>query len=137
MVKIYKANKSDNLEAEWDRLNIAHYGKEIHWQEKKYRFKAVEDDELVGTIEGKLEGDILYIAALMIKENTRGKGIGTSLIKQAEAFGKKHGARKTWLLTGKGWPANTFYTKLGFEVSGYLPDFFFQTDFVIYTREIK
>jgi ribosomal protein S18 acetylase RimI-like enzyme len=137
MIEIAKALKKENLDIEWERVNIPHYGKEIHWTDKKFRFKAVEDGELVGTVCGKFESGVVYIAALITKEGARGKGVGTMLIQKAEEFGKKHGAHKTWLVTGKNWPANTFYKKLGFEQIGSLPDFYFHTDFVIYARPIK
>jgi len=137
MVEISKALEKDNLDEEWNRLNIPHYGKEIVWTDKKFRYKAVEDGELVGTVSGKFESGVVYIAALITKEGVRGKGVGTMLIQKAEEFGKKLGAHKTWLVTGKNWPANAFYRKLGFELIGSLPDFYFHTDFVIYARSIK
>lgn len=137
MVKIIKALKKENLDEEWNRLNISHYGKEVMWTDRKFRFKAVEDGELLGTVSGKFESGVVYIAALITKESARGKGVGTMLLQKAEEFGKKLGAHKTWLVTGKSWRANTFYKKLGFENIGSLPDFYFHTDFVIYARPIK
>jgi ribosomal protein S18 acetylase RimI-like enzyme len=110
---------------------------EVVWKEKHYRFKAVENGKIVGTIEGKCESGIVYISALITAKDSRGKGVGTMLIKKAEEFGRKMGAHRTWLVTGKDWSENAFYKKLGFELIGNLPDFYFHTDFVIYTRLIK
>jgi ribosomal protein S18 acetylase RimI-like enzyme len=137
MIKISNATSKDSLLDEWHKVDIPHYGKRIEWNEKKFRFKAVEDGKLVGTIDGKHESGVVYISSLITSENTRGKGIGTMLIKKAEAFGKKLGAHRTWLITGKDWAENAFYKKLGFELIGNLPDFHFHKDFVIYTRLIK
>lgn len=136
MLKIINALKKDSLEHEWDLMNKEHYGKEIKWQEKHFRFKALENGKLVGTIDGKYESGVLYIGALITAEKNRGKGIGSALLKKAEEFGKKYGAHRTWLLTGKDWTSNNFYQKLGFKLIGDLPDFYFHTDFVIYTRII-
>ena len=137
MIKISKATNKEILDEEGHLLDNIHYGKKIEWTEKKFRFKAVNDGKLIGTIEGKFESGVVYISALITAESARGRGIGTMLIKKAEKFGKKFGAHKTWLVTGKDWSENTFYKKLGFELIGNLPDFYFHKDFVIYTRPIK
>lgn len=137
MIKISKATNKDSLIEEWHKVDVPHYGKSVEWNENKFRFKAVEDDKLVGTINGKYESGVVYIDSIITKEEVRGKGIGTMLIKKAEEFGKKYGAHRTWLITGKDWLENAFYKKLGFKIIGELPDFHFHKDFVIYTRLIK
>jgi ribosomal protein S18 acetylase RimI-like enzyme len=137
MIKISKASAKDVLIEEWHKVDIPHYGKPIEWDEKKFRFKAVENGELIGTIDGKHESGVIYIASLITATKVRGRGVGTMLIKKAEEFGKKLGAHRTWLITGKNWSENAFYKKLGFELIGNLPDFYFHKDFVIYTRLIK
>lgn len=136
MIKISKATDKDSLKKEWNRVNKPHFGRNINWIEKKFRFKAVENNKLIGTIEGKYESGVIYISAIITAENARGRGVGTKLIKKAEEFGKKYGAHKTWLFTGKDWSENAFYKKLNFKLVGNLPNFYFHKDFVIYTRPI-
>ncbi len=138
MHTITKAKKTDNLEYEWRKVDMVHYGFPVtKWVEKKFRFKAVEENKIIGIIDGKIEAGTIYIETLIVAKNSRGKDIGTSLLITAEAFGKKYGAHRTWLVTGKNWAENIFYTKLGFTKAGELPDFFLHTDFVIYTRKIQ
>lgn len=137
MIEISKATNKEALNEEWNFLNQAHYGKEVEWQEKKFRFKATENGEILGTIDGKYEAGVIYIGALIVVKKARGKGIGTMLIEKAEALGRKYGAHRTWLITGKYWGENIFYQKLGFKMIGELPDLHFHKDFVIYTRLIK
>lgn len=137
MIKISKATKKEVLDKEWQDLINAKYGKGEKWIEKHFRFKAVENGKLIGTIDGKYEPGVIYIAGVMAAEDSRGRGVGTMLINKAEEYGKKLGAHKTWLVTGKDWSSNVFYKKLGFELVGDLPDFYFHKDFVIYTRPIK
>jgi GNAT superfamily N-acetyltransferase len=137
MIKISKATNKDLLLDEWHRVDIPHYGKRIEWNEKNFRFKAVENGKLIGTIDGKHASGVIFIGDIITAHNVRGRGIGTMLIKKAEEFGKKLGAHRTWLFTGKDWSENAFYKKLGFELIGNLPDFHFHKDFVIYTRLIK
>lgn len=138
MLTITKAKKKENLEKEWRRVDTAHYGKPVtKWIEKKFRLKAIEDEKLVGIVDGKVEAGTIYIETLMVAESARGKDLGTSLLLAAEEFGKKHGAHRTWLITGKHWAENLFYKKLGFIQVGELGDFYLHTDFVVYTRKIQ
>lgn len=137
MIIISKATQKEALTKEWHDFTHLHYGEGTRWIEKKYRFKAVENGRIVGTIEGRYEPGVLYIAALMVADDTRGKGVGTILINKAEEFGKKLGAHRTWLSTGKDWSTRVFYEKLGFTVIANLSDFYFHKDFVIYSRLIK
>lgn len=137
MIKIVKATRKDSLIDEWHKVDIPHYDKPVEWNEAKFRFKAIEDGKLVGIINGKHESGVVYINSLITVESVRRKGIGTMLINKAEAFGKKLGAHRIWLITGENWSANDFYRKLGFQKLGDLPDLHFHKDFVIYTREIK
>ena len=137
MIKITKATKKDSLEKDWQDLIDQNYGKNKKWKERYFSFKAVDNGKIVGTIEYKYEPGVVYISALMITKEYRGQGIGTMLLNRAEEYSKKLGAHKLWLLTGKIWPSNNFYKKLGFKFVTDLPDFYFHKDFVLYTREIK
>jgi len=140
MVTISKATKKDilgwNMD-EWHKVDLIHYGKDAKWNEKKFKFKAVEDGKLLGYLLGKHEAGVIYLESLITLEEVRGKGIGTMLVNEAEKFGKKLGAHRIWLVTGKDWPENAFYLKLGFINIGTLPDLYYHTDFVIYSKPIK
>lgn len=137
MIKISKASEHDELGQDWQKIINKHYGQGLPWWEKYYRFKAVENGKLLGTIDGKIEPGCVNINTLMTTENARGKGIGSLLINKVEALGKKLGAHRTWLFTGIDWQSNSFYKKLGFKIIGSLKDFYYHKDFVIYTRLIK
>lgn len=137
MIKISKATSKETLHGEWQTFSHLHYGQGAKWVEKSYRFKAVEDGKILGTIEGKYEPGVIYIAALMVTDDARGRGIGTMLINRAEEFGKKLGAHRSWLCTGVDWSNRAFYEKLGFTAMANLSDFYFHKDFVVYTRLIK
>ena len=137
MIKISNASDKEQLGNEWQNFTVEKYGKGAKWIEKNYRFKAVENGKILGTVEGKYEPGVIYIAALMVTDEARGKGIGTLLIDKVEEYGKKLGAHRTWLSTGKDWSTRAFYEKLGFKVMANLSDFYFHQNFVVYTRLIK
>lgn len=136
MIKISKATAQESLAQEWQSFTRQQYGEGTKWKELTFRFKATENDVIIGTIEGKYEPGVLYIAALMVSETARGKGIGKKLIEYAEKWGKNKGAHRIWLTTGKDWSNRAFYEKIGFVYLAELPDFYFHKDFVIYTRTI-
>lgn len=133
---IRKRTKDFSLKA-WHAVDKAHYGKDVEWNEQKFYYMAEEDGHVLGTIRGKHESGVVYIGTIIVDEKARGRGIGTMLINKAEEFGKKLGAHQMWLITGKDWSENIFYKKLGFKITGTLPDFNFHKDFVIYTKSIK
>jgi GNAT superfamily N-acetyltransferase len=140
MIKISKATRKDinNFsEKEWERIDKLHYGRVVEWKEQNFKFKATEDGKVVGLISGKLEAGVVYIGMIVTLECAMGKGVGRMLVGKTEQFGKRHGAHKMWLITGKDWSENVFYKKLGFKIEGDLPNHHYHTDFVIYTKPIK
>lgn len=52
--------------------------------------KCILDNELVGCVELRKEDDKLYLGMLSVKPNTQGKGIGKSLLLEAEVHAKKN-----------------------------------------------
>lgn len=140
MIKILKASKKSTIEwskKEWHKVDISHYGRHVEWNGKHFRFKAIDGREIVGLIDGKHESGVVYIDTVITKDNYRGKGVGTLLLKKAEEFGRNLKAHRMWLITGRNWNENKFYLKLGFKKLAVLPDWHFHTDFVIYTKEIN
>jgi GNAT superfamily N-acetyltransferase len=136
MITLTKATSKDSLLDEWHKVDVPHYGRAIQWNEKKFRFKAVEDGKLIGTVDGKHVSGVVYIDSLITVESARGRGVGKLLVDKVEEVGRKLNAHRIWLITGKTWKENGFYQKIGFKKIANLPDFHFHTDFVIYTREI-
>lgn len=136
MITISKATNNDRLTDEWHNVDIDHYGKHVEWNDQKFRFKAVINGTLVGTIDGKYASGVVYIDSLITAQHVRGQGVGRMLVETVAAWGKKLGAHKMWLITGKSWKENGFYQKIGFIKIAELPDFHFHTDFVIYTKLI-
>ena len=140
MIKISKVSQKEFKsfgEKEWPKVDIVRYGHGVEWNNHEFRFKATENGKVLGTISGDYESGIIYITFIITAQGARGKGVGTLLMQEAEEFGKKLGAHRIWLITGKDWPENAFYKKLGFQIVGTLPDFHFHKDFIIYTKAIK
>ncbi|MDP3973760.1 MAG: GNAT family N-acetyltransferase [Candidatus Daviesbacteria bacterium] len=139
MIKITKASyrqiKDFNLK-EWHGVDIEHYGKEVEWNDKKFIFKAEEEGQTVGTISGRYASGVVYISEIIVAKSKRGKGVGSALMKKIEEFGKKLGAHKIWLITGKDWSENKFYRKLGFKKGAILPRHNFEKEYIIYSKFI-
>lgn len=137
MISISRASKKETKsfnEKEWHGVDIEHYGQRVDWHERKFRFQATQDGRLLGDISGKHESGVLYIGQIIVAADQRGKGIGEMLMNAAEDFGRRMGAHKAWLITGKTWKANAFYRKLGYAKTADLPRHHFQQDFVIYSK---
>ena len=141
MIQITKASKKATKkdikkfdEKEWHDLDIEHYGKRVEWKEKYFLFKATDDTKLVGYVSGKHESGILYIDNIIVAHDYRGRGVGKALIDKVVEFGKKYGAHKVHLSTGKGWKAEKFYQALGFKKICLLPNHHFHKDFVLFEK---
>ena len=140
MIKIIKTTEKEIAKfnkKEWRNADMEYYGKIVNWEKKKFAFKAIENKKTVGTINGKYEVGVLHIKEIIVGKEKRNKGIGQKLMKEAENFGKKSGAHKIHLITGKYWKNNIkFYKSLGFKKTGYLPKHYLKQDFIIFEKFI-
>ena len=84
----------------------------------------VEYDE-EGNIAGGLIGGTywgwMYVDILWVREDRRGRGIGSALLREAECEARRRGCHHVHLDT-MSWQAPEFYKKHGYEVIGTLPD---------------
>ena len=76
-------------------------------------------DELVGGLWGRSLWGSLFVEILFVPAMLRGRGIGTSLLRQAEQEAIRRGCRDIWMET-YAFQARTFYEKLGFTIFGRL-----------------
>ena len=76
---------------------------------------AIRDDsgKVVGGVIGRLSGDSVYMEIVYNDEVVRGTGLGTEMMRMAEAEAKRLGAREAWLYT-MSFQAKPFYEKLGY-----------------------
>lgn len=79
-------------------------------------------DAIVGGLWAQSVYDWLFVELLFLPEDLRGKGMGSTLMREAEAIAMKRGCVGVWLDTYS-FQARGFYEKLGYEVFGLLEDF--------------
>ena len=75
----------------------------------------------IGGLWGRSVYDWMYVELLAVPEALRGKGVGSDLMRQAEAVGRERGCIGIWVDT-YGFQAPDFYARLGFERFGTLDD---------------
>jgi ribosomal protein S18 acetylase RimI-like enzyme len=89
-------------------------------EDKIFMVRVVDHSEcLVGGVLANCYWNGLEIDTLWVEDSARGKGLGSSLVNQAESFGIENGAVVSFLKTVE---AKGFYEKLGYEVYGVLED---------------
>ena len=82
---------------------------------------AEDQGRLIALVDAELESwrRVLKVWNLLVDEEYRRHGIGTRLMRSAEAFALENRCRAISLETqATNWPALSFYIKLGFEVCG-------------------
>jgi ribosomal protein S18 acetylase RimI-like enzyme len=86
-----------------------------------FRIRA-EDGSLLAGIAGYIWARWLYISSLWVHPAKRGRGIGLSLLQQAERFALKNGCRDAYLTTFD-FQAPGLYRRHGYQIFGQLPDY--------------
>jgi [ribosomal protein S18]-alanine N-acetyltransferase len=91
-------------------------GREVHvW---------AEEGAVLGVVVLVLEGALVgYVNALCVAPEARGRGIGTALLRQAEARSARVAPDVFLCVSSFNHRARAFYERLGYEVVGELPDY--------------
>ena len=88
-------------------------------RDKKFLFSAMEEAEFIGGICGNVYWNGLEIDTIWVGECHQGKGVGVSLLMEAEKYAIGNGAVVSFLKTVD---AKEFYEKSGYQVYGILED---------------
>ena len=98
-------------------FNKKHFSKLLK-NKKNVAFGAFLKDVRIGIIVVKADfGGVIFIHWLVVKEDYRGKGVGTLLLKQVEMWALKHKYHYAYLLTETD-KNIAFYKKRGFRYVG-------------------
>lgn len=81
-----------------------------------------EDGQVVGGLWGRTAYGWLFVELLFVPESLRGRGVGRTLLQQAEDEARARGAVGIWLDTF-GFQARPFYERLGYRVFGEIKDY--------------
>jgi GNAT superfamily N-acetyltransferase len=123
--EIVVADDPPPAERESIRAPLSAYN-EMRGGPANYRAMAIllrdaESGETIGGLWGWSVYDWFRIDLLFVPEQLRGEGLGTRLVRQAEAIARERGHIGMWVDTFD-FQAPGFYQKLGYEVFGVLPD---------------
>ena len=115
-MKIEKVESNEEIENFIEEEQEKYEAKnEIVCNYTPFCFIAKENDELVGAIAGATFFSEVYIDELVVKEDLRGKDIGTKLINAVEEYYKDSGFNNMNTCTNE-FQAPKFYEKCGFEL---------------------
>ena len=88
-------------------------------KDKKLLFSAIEEAEFIGGISASVYWNGLEIDTIWVEDCHRGRGVGVSLLMEAEKYAISNGAVVSFLKTVD---AKEFYEKSGYQVYGILED---------------
>jgi GNAT superfamily N-acetyltransferase len=85
---------------------------------------AIEDAErrVIGGLWGRTAYDWLFVELLFVPESLRGRGVGSDLMRRAEAEAIKRGCRGAWFDPFE-FQARGFYERFGYTCFGELGDY--------------
>jgi ribosomal protein S18 acetylase RimI-like enzyme len=122
---------------EWPRADREHFGdREIQLEKKSFKLVALLGEKIMGYVACTLDMGVLYIDSLIVGHEYQRQGVGSALMRAAEAQGKAMGAHKAWLETGIAWNARMLYDQMGYTVVVILRNHYGNEDYVLYEKEI-
>jgi GNAT superfamily N-acetyltransferase len=85
---------------------------------------AIEDErgQMIGGLSGATAFGWLFVELLFVPESLRGQGVGTELLRRAEAEAVTRGCHSVWLDTFE-FQARGFYERLGYTCFGELKNY--------------
>lgn len=81
-----------------------------------------EQGQVIGGLWGRTAYDWLFVELLFVPEPLRGQGVGTDLMRRAEAEAAARGCHSAWLDTFE-FQARGFYERLGYRCFGELANY--------------
>jgi GNAT superfamily N-acetyltransferase len=85
---------------------------------------SLNDDagEMVAGLYAQMYYSWMFVELLWVAEHSRGHGLGSKLLAQAEEQAREHGCHSVWLDTFS-FQARGFYERCGYTLFGDLPDY--------------
>ena len=107
--------------SERERMSIEDFGARVWdrpgWQPWNLRLLHNEAGELVGAVHVYLADDAAYVARIVVRPDHRGRGLAPTMLVDAFALAREHGAGRCYLSTDTRAGARGLYEKVGMVVA--------------------
>ena len=139
-LEVSVVDRPDPVVAAWADEQWASYSRERYGDAvlpiTPYALVARADDRPVGFADGEIRGPVLRIGRLIVSPQWRSLGVGSHVLRAVERLGLERGCGRVRLETLSGGPAEQFYAGRGYVVTGTLPRWREERDFVLMERDI-
>jgi ribosomal protein S18 acetylase RimI-like enzyme len=136
--RVVGANKrpvSAFVRNEWRRF---HAERGYDWRVRKHSFSATEKGRILGYVSMETHGGVAYLLKLIVSKRTRGRGIGSRLLRMFEAEAKREKCHTMILRTSdRHTEAMRFYRDRGYRVIATLKDHMFHFTWYYLEKKLK
>jgi L-asparaginase II/GNAT superfamily N-acetyltransferase len=118
------------LREQWGRADEEILGRRFDWRVERLVLIARDRRDVVGVLRGHIVGGVAAVDELIVREDRRGRGIGSRLLAGFEQEARLLGGHKCTLRTPRGARAEGFYRSRGYVREHLITEHHFGFDFV-------
>jgi len=102
------------LREQWPAVDREYFGRSVEWTAEPYCLLNRRDGEVTAVLRGHFIGGVASVDELMVREGSRGCGVGSLLLGQFEEEARRRHCTRIVLRAVKDTPAEDFYRKRGY-----------------------
>lgn len=102
------------LREQWPDVDREYFGRLVEWVAEPYALVSRQDGRITGVLRGHFIGGLASVDELMVREESRGRGLGSLLLGRFEEEARRRHCSQVVLRAVKNTRAEDFYRKRGY-----------------------
>jgi len=106
----------------------------VVWHEQQHELAALERGAVVGVLGLRIAASLAHVDSLIVAPKRRRRGVGRSLLEQAESLAKYYNCHKITLQTPVEGAARAFFDACGYKLEAVLPQHTWKRDVAVFRK---